>query len=74
MLQKFTKLALRHARCCLGYGDSQSARQIMSLFLGSKPSASLYRPTFSDIGDAQFYYGLSMVTDGAENAAAFSFF
>ena len=68
----FTKYALKHTWCCLEYGDHQSARHIMSLFLLSDPMKSLYRGV-SLRCEGQFYYGLSLVAGGAENAAAFSF-
>ena len=70
---KFTELALQHARCCLNLGDSQSARQILHLFLTSQRSRSLYQEDMSYIIEAHFCNGKSMVASGAENAAAFSF-
>lgn len=72
IFRKFIEYALKHARCCLKCGDHQSARHILSLFLASVPHHSLYRAV-SLRCEGHFYYGLSLVAGGAENAAAFSF-
>lgn len=71
---KFTEFALKHAWCCLEYGDHQCARQILCLFLGSDRDTSFYDKSLSTNSDGFYYYGLSLWAGGADNAAAFNFF
>ena len=71
---KFTNFALKHAWCCLEYGDHQCARQILSLFLGSVSQGSFYDKTFSTNSEGFYYYGLSLWAGGAAHAAVFNFF